>query len=73
MKIYNLEHNRGDGFIDTYKTTNLTAAKLWMKRRPGSKGFITKVYANGDWEPCGEIKLKGSNAVQMSNQTTATY
>lgn len=54
-----------------------TAAKRWMKERiklghevTGSK---TKVYANGDWEPCGPIVLKGSNAVQMSNQTTATY
>ncbi|WP_296864922.1 hypothetical protein [uncultured Methanobrevibacter sp.] len=44
-----------------------------MKDRPGSSGHITKVYSNGDWEPCGEIVLKGRNSVQMSTQTTATY
>ena len=39
---------------------SLMRAKAEMKRtgKPGSK---VKVYANGEWVPCGEIKLNGSN------------
>lgn len=66
--------------IYTVKTKNevrafysLTEAKAFMKTNPGSTGTITKCYANGDWEPCGEIVLNGRNSVQMCNQTTATY
>ena len=35
----------------------------------------TKIYANGDGEPCGEIKLSGSNKTFMANtrQTKAGY
>ncbi len=38
----------------------LKAAKAEMKRT-GEPGVKVKVWANGDWENCGEIKLKGSN------------
>ena len=72
MKMYNTIHQH-DGITDYSRFTSLTAAKKWMRKRPGSTGYITKIYANGDWEPCGVITLKGSNAVQMSNQTTANY
>ena len=44
--------------------TSLNAAKAEMKRT-GKKGEKFKVYANGDWEPCGEIKLKGSNRCHL--------
>ena len=57
MKIYtvvNPEKNYHEEF------TSLTSAKKAM-REHDAKGFITKVWANGDWEPMGEIKLKGSN------------
>ena len=40
--------------------TSLAEAKKEM-RRTGKKGEKVKVWANGDWEPCGEILLKGSN------------
>ena len=73
MKLYTTTHKKADGEVEQETFYSLTATKAWMKQRPGSKGSITKVYCNGDWEPCGEITLKGSNAVQMSNQRTATY
>ena len=73
MKIYNTSYKLDDGTYESETFYNLTDAKKWMKERPGSTGTITKVWGNGDWEPCGEITLKGSNAVKMSNQTTATY
>lgn len=44
--------------------TSLKAAKAEMKRT-GKKGEKVKVYANGDWEPCGEITLKGSNRCRL--------
>lgn len=72
MKLYETIHQH-DGITDHSQHTSLSAAKKWMRERPGSKGYITKVYSNGDWEPCGEITLNGSNAIKMSNQTTATY
>lgn len=40
--------------------TSLTEAKKEM-RRTGKKGEKVKIWANGDWESCGEILLKGSN------------
>lgn len=53
---------------------SLTAAKKAMKEH-NAKGTKTKVYSNGDWEPCGEIVLKGSNKTFMANtrQTKAGY
>lgn len=39
---------------------NLKAAKAEMKRT-GKTGRKVKVYSNGDWIPCGEIKQNGSN------------
>ena len=44
--------------------TSLKAAKAEMKRT-GKKGEKVKVYANGDWVPCGEITLKGSNRCRL--------
>ena len=43
---------------------SLTAAKEEMKRT-GEPGTKVKVWANGDWESCGEIKLKGSNRCHL--------
>ena len=63
MKIYtvvNPEKNYQEEF------TSLTSAKKAM-REHDAKGFITKVWANGDWEPMGEIKLKGSNKTMCVN------
>lgn len=47
-------------YVGEYQTTSLAAAKAEM-RKTGLTGEKVKVWANGDWEPCGEIKLKGSN------------
>ena len=40
--------------------TSLAEAKKEM-RLTGKKGEKVKVWANGDWEQCGEILLKGSS------------
>lgn len=45
----------------------LTEAKKLMRQHPGASGSKTKVYSNGDWVPCGEITLKGSNATYIAN------
>lgn len=39
------------------------------------QGTKTKIYANGDFEPAGEITLKGSNKTFMANtrQTKPGY
>lgn len=74
MKIYDTKWtNPATGEVERETHYSLTEAKRWMKERQGSRGFITKVWANGEWEPCGEITLKGRNSVQMSNQARATY
>lgn len=58
---------------------SVAAAKKRMKQllQEGHEvsGSKTKVYSNGDWEPCGEITLTGSNKVFMANarQTKAGY
>ena len=54
---------------------SLPAAKKAMKEH-NAKGFITVVRSNGDWEPIGEIKIKGSNASMLAGatkQTTSNY
>ena len=40
-----------------------------------AKGYIYKIYSNGDFENCGEIVLKGSNKTFIANskQTTKNY
>ena len=63
MKIYTVE-NQESGYRDEF--TSLTEAKKAM-REHDARGFITKVWANGDWEPMGEIKLKGSNKTMCAN------
>ena len=47
-------------FVGEKEFTSLSAAKAEMKRA-GKPGEKVKVWANGDWEPCGEITLKGFN------------
>lgn len=57
----------------------LTPAKKWMrdhiKMGHQVEGYKTKIYSNGDWVPCGEIELKGSNKVFIANtrMTKANY
>ena len=45
---------------------SLPAAKEAMKAH-NAKGYITKIWANGNWEPGGEIVLKGSNKTFFAN------
>ena len=47
-------------YVGENQYPSLTEAKAEMKRT-GLTGSKVKVWANGDWEPCGEIKLRGSN------------
>lgn len=63
MKIYTVE-NQESGYRDEF--TSLTEAKKAM-REHDAQGFITKVWANGDWGPMGEIKLNGSNKTMCAN------
>ncbi len=59
-------------YVGEQEFTSLTAAKKEMKRT-GQSGHKVKVYADGEWVPCGEITLKGPNrcrivGARMSNQ-----
>ena len=47
-------------YVDEKEFTSLSAAKAEM-RRTGKPGEKVKVYADGEWVPCGEIHLHGSN------------
>ena len=47
-------------YVGNEEFFNLRAAEAEMKRT-GNPGQKVKVYANGEWIPCGEIKLNGSN------------
>lgn len=51
-------------YVGDEEFQSLTAAKGEMKRT-GKEGVKVKVWANGDWENCGEIKLKGSNRIRI--------
>lgn len=46
---------------------SVSVAKKIMKAHPGSTGDKMKVYANGDWVPCGPIILNGSNKTFIAN------
>jgi len=63
MKYYNVVNNEV-GYNETFYS--LPAAKKAMQEN-NAKGFITKVWSNGDWQPAGEIKLKGSNKTKFEN------
>lgn len=66
-------HRWEDGEItetsDHFTFYSLASAKKLIKanldKYAGSS--ITKTWANGDWENCGEIKLTGSNKTFMAN------
>ena len=71
MKTYDVVNNE-TGYRETFY--DLPAAKKAM-RENNAKGFITKIWRNGDWEPMGEIKLAGQNKTFAANtrQTKASY
>lgn len=66
-------HRWEDGEItetaDTFTFYSLAPAKKLIKanldKYAGSS--ITKTWANGDWENCGEIKLTGNNKTMIAN------
>ena len=63
MKVYTVI-NRSENYCEDFY--NLTEAKKAMKEH-NAKGYIYKIYANGDFENCGEITLKGSNKTFVAN------
>ena len=63
MKIYSVV-NPMTGYAEDFFC--IKAAKAAM-RKHDADGFITKVYSNGDFVECGEIKLKGSNKRFIAN------
>lgn len=63
MKVYTVI-NRSENYCEDFY--NLTEAKKAMKEH-NAKGYIYKIYANGDFENCGEITLKGSNKTFIAN------
>lgn len=71
MKIYTVINKEENYYEEFYR---LPEAKKAMKEH-NAKGYITKVYSNGDWENCGEIQLKGTNKTFVANtkQTTKSY
>lgn len=64
MKVYTVSNDQG--YCEDFY--NLSEAKKAMVEH-NAKGFITKVWSNGDWEPAGEIKLKGSNKTLFQGAT----
>ena len=63
MKIYDVINNK-TGYNERFYTLPLAKAAM---RENDAKGFITKVWANGDWQPAGEISLGRSNKTFMAN------
>lgn len=51
-------------YVGEQEFFKLKEAKQEMKRT-GLAGSKVKVYSNGDWIPCGEIKLNGSNRCRV--------
>ena len=51
-------------YVGEQEFFKLKDAKQEMKRT-GLVGSKVKVYSNGDWIPCGEIKLNGSNRCRV--------
>jgi hypothetical protein len=72
MKIYYVG-NSETGYRDEFY--NLSDAKKAMKANNCNWSEIVKVYSNGDWVNCGEIKLNGSNKTFVANtrQKVASY
>lgn len=66
MTIYIVNYEE-DGNQISREVYSLKQAKQIMKAHPNSTGSKTKIYANGDWVPCGPIKLKGSNKTFIAN------
>lgn len=71
MKIYTVINKSENYYEEFYK---LPDAKKAMKEH-NAKGYITKIYSNGEWENCGEIQLKGNNKTFIANskQTVKGY
>lgn len=71
MKVYTVINREINYHEEFY---NLPDAKKAMKEH-NAKGYITKIYSNGDWVNCGEIVLKGNNKTFIANtkQTTKGY
>lgn len=73
-EVFNRDTNKWEEVTVTVKKDyftfySLTPAKRLIKanldKYKGSS--ITKVYANGDWVNCGEIKISGSNKHFIAN------
>ena len=71
MKIFDVI-NKDTGYQEQF--FKLNDAKKAMKQH-NAKGFITKIFSNGDFESCGEIVLKGNNKTFLANtkQTKKGY
>ena len=63
MKIYSVKFANGE-VEDFY---NLKSAKAAMKQDSNAKGVIYKIFSNGDFECCGNIKLEGNNKTFVAN------
>lgn len=63
MKVYAVA-NKAENYCEDFY--NLKSAKIAM-REHNAKGYIYKIYSNGDFECCGEIVLKGNNKTFIAN------
>lgn len=61
-----------DNFEYTKTHHTLSSAKkeikrLWKEGFDDAEGSMTKIYSNGDWEPCGKIAMTGCNKIFIAN------
>ena len=63
MKQYDVINNE-TGYQEQF--FKLNDAKKAMKKH-NAKGYITKIWNNGDFEFLGEIQLKGNNKTFVAN------
>ena len=71
MKQYIVKNNE-TGYREEFYSL-LEAKKAMVDN--DAKGYILKIYSNGDWVDCGEIKLTVNNKtfVAGTKQLTANY
>lgn len=77
MKQYTVSSRKAD-FYETYYSLSEAKKKIRELIKNGyddARGFITKVWSNGEWEPMGPITINGKNTTFCANtrQKKASY
>lgn len=68
MMIYSV-YDKTTANSETFHTLPMAKKRMKELMNQGHEvsGSKTRVYANGDWEPCGEISLTGTNKTFIAN------